>query len=83
MARILVTGIRGLTGPYVARALETAGHEVHGTEPWPGFDLRRPATLVVALAKAMPDYVVHLAGLSSVTHADPAELYAQWCRRKT
>jgi nucleoside-diphosphate-sugar epimerase len=76
MGRVLVTGIQGFTGPYVARALQAAGHEVHGTEAWPAFDLRRPETLVAALDSAQPDYVVHLAGLSSVTHADPAELYA-------
>jgi GDP-6-deoxy-D-talose 4-dehydrogenase len=76
MARVLVTGIQGFTGPYVARALQSAGHEVHGTEAWPRFDLRNPATLTAALQVARPDYVVHLAGLSSVTHADAAELYA-------
>lgn len=76
MARVLVTGIQGFTGPYVADALQAAGHEVRGTEAWPDFDLRRPETLAVALESAQPDCVVHLAGLSSVTHADPAELYA-------
>jgi nucleoside-diphosphate-sugar epimerase len=76
MARVLVTGIEGFTGPYVAGALRAAGHDVVGTEPWPRFDLRKPATLTAALAEARPDYVVHLAGLSSVTHADAAELYA-------
>lgn len=76
MARVFVTGIRGFTGPYLQRALQAAGHEVHGTEPGSEFDLRRPATLTAALDAARPDYVVHLAGLSSVTHADAAELYA-------
>ena len=76
MARVLVTGIEGFTGPYVARALQAAGHEVHGTPPWPAFDLRKPATIAAALESAQPEYVVHLAGLSSVTHADEGELYA-------
>jgi nucleoside-diphosphate-sugar epimerase len=76
MARVLVTGIHGFTGPYVAGALRAAGHVVLGTEPWPKFDLRQPATLTAALESAAPEYVVHLAGLSSVTHADAAELYA-------
>jgi nucleoside-diphosphate-sugar epimerase len=76
MARVLVTGIQGFTGPYIERALRAAGHEVFRTEPWPRFDLRQPATLTAALEASRPDYVVHLAGLSSVTHADAAELYA-------
>jgi nucleoside-diphosphate-sugar epimerase len=76
MARVFVTGIDGFTGPYVRQALTAAGHEVFGTAPAAGFDLRRPATLAAALAEAAPDYVVHLAALSSVTHADAAELYA-------
>lgn len=76
MARVLVTGLQGFTGPYVARALQVAGHEVHGTEAWPAFDLRNPATVTAALSAARPDYVVHLAGLSSVIHADASELYA-------
>jgi nucleoside-diphosphate-sugar epimerase len=76
MARVLVTGMQGFTGPYVARALEAAGHDVIGTEAWPDFDLRKPETLTAALRSARPDHVVHLAGLSSVTHGDAAELYA-------
>jgi nucleoside-diphosphate-sugar epimerase len=76
MARVLVTGMQGFTGPYVARALTAAGHDVIGTEAWPDFDLRRPETLTAALRAARPDHVIHLAGLSSVTHGDAAELYA-------
>jgi nucleoside-diphosphate-sugar epimerase len=76
MARVLVTGLRSFTGPYLARALAQAGHEVHGADEAAGFDLRRPASLESALAAVQPDYVVHLAALSSVTHADAAELYA-------
>ena len=76
MARVLVTGLEGFTGPYVAQALRAAGHEVHGAPAWPAFDLRRPADIAAALDAAKPDWVLHLAGLSSVTHADAAELYA-------
>lgn len=76
MARVLVTGMQGFTGPYVARALTEVGHDVVDTEAWPEFDLRKPETLTAALRSARPDHVVHLAGLSSVTHGDAAELYA-------
>ena len=76
MGRVLVTGLRSFTGPYLARALVQAGHEVLGADEATGFDLRQPATLAAALAAARPDYVVHLAALSSVTHENAAELYA-------
>ena len=76
MARVLVTGLRSFTGPYLARSLAQAGHEVIGADEGSGFDLRQPGTLAVALAEARPDYVVHLAALSSVTHENAAELYA-------
>jgi nucleoside-diphosphate-sugar epimerase len=76
MGRVLVTGLRSFTGPYLARALAQAGHEVLGADEASGFDLRQPATLAAALAAARPDYVVHLAALSAVTHANAAELYA-------
>jgi len=76
MGRVLVTGLRSFTGPYLARALAQAGHEVLGADEATGFDLRQPATLAAALAAARPDYVVHLAALSSVTHENAAELYA-------
>jgi nucleoside-diphosphate-sugar epimerase len=76
MGRVLVTGLRSFTGPYLARALVQAGHQVLGADEATGFDLRQPATLAAALAEARPDYVVHLAALSSVTHENAAELYA-------
>lgn len=76
MARVLVTGIEGFTGPYLRQALQAAGHEVHATGPWPSFDLCKPEPIAAALVGVRPEYVVHLAGLSSVTHADAAALYA-------
>jgi nucleoside-diphosphate-sugar epimerase len=76
MARVLVTGLRSFTGPYLARALQAAGHEVHGADEAAGFDLRHPPSLESTLAAVQPDYVVHLAALSSVTHENAAELYA-------
>ncbi len=76
MTRVLVTGLSGFTGPYLARALEAAGHEAHGADVTSGFDLLAPASLSAALDALRPDYVVHLAALSAVTHANAAELYA-------
>lgn len=76
MGRVLVTGLQGFTGPYVARALQASGHEVVGTDVAQGFDLRRPESITAVLAATRPDHVVHLAALSTVTHADATELYA-------
>jgi len=76
MGRVLVTGLRSFTGPYLARALQAAGHEVHGADEAAGFDLRLPASLAATLVAVQPDYVVHLAALSSVTHANATDLYS-------
>lgn len=87
--RVLVTGIAGFAGPWVAEALAAAGHEVHGlvrgAGPWPRLgdrprlhcgDLLDPG--FPALVRELgPDAVVHLAGLSFVPVAerDPAAAY--------
>jgi nucleoside-diphosphate-sugar epimerase len=76
VGRVFVTGLTGFTGPYVARALRDAGHEVCEPDAAAGFDLLRPDAVEAALAAARPDAVVHLAALSSVTHGDASALYA-------
>lgn len=76
MARVLVTGLNSFTGPYVGTALNAAGHEVVGPDPAQTFDLRNSLQVDEFIRQAKPEYVVHLAALSSVTHSDPSELYA-------
>ncbi|HLY37695.1 MAG TPA: GDP-mannose 4,6-dehydratase, partial [Candidatus Binatia bacterium] len=84
--RVLVTGISGFAGPWVARALADAGHEVHGLVrgpgPWPGLagvPLHRGGLDEVArvVRELRPDAVVHLAAVSSMRRAeeDPAAAY--------
>jgi len=85
--RVLVTGVAGFTGRYVAAELRAAGHEVVGlTHPGgdptsvPGVtahpvdlvDLDATRALVGALE---PDAVVHLAAIAFVAHGDADELY--------
>lgn len=71
--RVLITGAGGFVGPYLRRALQAAGHEVTGLGPVPVAgeidllgDVTDLAAMTAAVARVMPDAVIHLAGLSSV-----------------
>jgi len=80
--RVLITGSEGFTGRYLVAELKSAGYEVLGlgahASTAPGFiqaDLTDAAALKIALAKAQPDVVVHLAALAFVGHGDPNGFY--------
>lgn len=85
--RVLLTGAAGFVAPYVARELESRGHEVFATDVAKAVD-RFPryapcdissADAVRALVRdAAPDACVHLAGISFVPDAakNPGLLYA-------
>jgi len=89
--RVLVTGITGFVGPWLATALVDAGHEVHGVVrdggPWPRLSLLPSDVLhraeldensLGAVVRAVqPGAVVHLAGVSFVPAAerDPLGAY--------
>jgi len=87
MSRVLITGIDGFTGRYVAQALVDRGHEVVGmardrsiphdaqvTATYEA-DLDDPAALSAMMAQVRPDRIVHLAAISAVTHGDVAAIY--------
>jgi GDP-4-dehydro-6-deoxy-D-mannose reductase len=76
LSRVLVTGCEGFVGPYVIAALESAGHEVWGTDikeasralddaRYATADLSDPRAAADLLSHAAPDAVVHLAAQSS------------------
>lgn len=75
-ARVLVTGCSGFTGVYVKRELEAEGYRVFDAErAGSHFDLVQPASIGKVLEEAAPQYVIHLAALSFVGHADSAAFY--------
>ncbi|MBV8634581.1 MAG: NAD-dependent epimerase/dehydratase family protein [Burkholderiaceae bacterium] len=78
---VLLTGARGFTGAYVKAELERAGCRVVGAvvaDPAAGevkLDLTDAANCRAVVEAVRPDYVVHLAAISFVQHADAAEFY--------
>lgn len=78
---VLLTGARGFTGAYVKAELEQAGCRVVGAvigdaaEDEIRLDLTDSANCRAVVETVRPDYVVHLAAISFVQHADTAEFY--------
>jgi len=64
--RILLTGAAGFTGLRFTKAAQQAGYVVHPLVA----DLTDAKAVATEVAAAAPDFVVHLAGISAVTHAD-------------
>ena len=80
--RVLITGLQGFTGHYMALELEQHGYEVWGlgdtTSAHPRTvvaNLLDLAALKDAVAKAQPNYVIHLAGIAFVGHGQPKAFY--------
>lgn len=76
--RVLITGLCGFTGRYVAAEFEAHGWEVWGLGNEPAassphyrkVDLGDAAGLQRVIAEIQPDAVVHLAAIAFVGHAD-------------
>lgn len=82
MPTALVTGASGFTGRYVVKALQVKGFHVvgwgsdsAGANESCACDLTDPAAVKAAVSHAKPDWVVHLAALSYVGHADQEAFY--------
>ncbi|MCZ4372674.1 GDP-mannose 4,6-dehydratase [Vibrio diazotrophicus] len=81
MNKVLLTGIDGFTGKYVAQELESKGYQVIGlvyknaAENQVACDLTDKAAVLKCLDRVNPDFVIHLAALSFVGHADQKAFY--------
>jgi nucleoside-diphosphate-sugar epimerase len=79
--RVLVTGLDGFTGRYVAAELERAGHQACGlshADAGAGngqVDLLDAAATRAAVARIRPQAVIHLAAIAFVAHDDVDALY--------
>ena len=80
--RVLITGIQGFTGRYMAAELKNQGCEVIGMGSQPSteadyhqVDLLDPVSLTAFLANIRPDIVVHLAALAFVGHGAADAFY--------
>ena len=81
MEKVLLTGIDGFTGKYVASELLASGYQVIGLvysdakEGQVCCDLTDKEAVVACLETVKPDYIIHLAALSFVGHADQKAFY--------
>jgi nucleoside-diphosphate-sugar epimerase len=69
--RILLTGAAGFTGNYLIQASKQAGYQVHPLIA----DLTDLQSVASEVAEVSPNFVIHLAGISAVTHTDEEEFY--------
>jgi nucleoside-diphosphate-sugar epimerase len=79
---VLITGYRGFTGSYLAKALRLKGYAVYGlvrdkpmTEVEHQADLSNVDSIVDVLKKTQPDYFIHLAAVTFVAHESANDFY--------
>lgn len=71
MVKLLLTGADGFTGLHFTSAARQAGYEVYPLMA----DLTDVAGVAAEVAATAPDFVVHLAAISAVTHEDEEAFY--------
>ncbi|ACS87038.1 GDP-mannose 4,6-dehydratase [Musicola paradisiaca] len=80
--RVLITGIQGFTGRYMAAEMLASGYRVFGLGTQPSsekdfyqVDLADRAALGQAIEQIQPHVVIHLAALAFVGHGNPNDFY--------
>lgn len=80
--RVLITGIQGFTGRYMAAEMASAGYRVFGLGVHPSTetdyyyaDLNDKTALQTAIDHIQPDVVIHLAALAFVGHGNANDFY--------
>lgn len=80
--RVLITGIQGFTGRYMAAEMNAHGYRVYGMGPvhsteadYFQADLGDKATLQKSIDQILPDVVIHLAALAFVGHGNANDFY--------
>ncbi len=81
--KVLITGVHGFTGRYLLQELKNSSHETFGLGMHPHkdpnyfqADLRNTSSIINAIKKIRPQWVVHLAGISFVGHNAPNDFYS-------
>jgi len=86
MKKVLITGINGFTGKYLACELKSAGYDVHGivrdkkiladnSYTYHAGDISDTCELLKILTTVKPAVVIHLAGISFVAHGDANAIF--------
>ena len=80
--RVLITGIQGFTGRYMAAEMLSVGYRVFGVGSLPSddedyvqADLIDKLALQKAIDQIQPDVVIHLAALAFVGHGNASDFY--------
>jgi len=80
--RVLITGIEGFTGQYVAAELTRRGFEVHGTthvastQPgWHHVNILDAPALAAVVDDVAPTHLIHLAAVAFVASSDVEAIY--------
>lgn len=80
--KVLITGINGFVGKFLALRLENEGYDVFGIDILKGHknctiaDLTDPIKISTVINEIQPDFIIHLAAFSNVRISDTKDLYS-------